>query len=304
MNEVDPTICLLLEEIAAERSRKRRLELLLNDVIAEKEDLKKEIGPLSSALVPATSSPNKAGPVQPFLVSPANPQPPSASITTEYEYKIVTKRQRLSYNPSLSEPTRLPPLPNVKAESSAPMPPIPSLAQAQLQPIGLGPTQQASISPGTSLTKPSGTKTQSTPAIVSITAQEAPSSSTTNEDRLVPEETGGALTKQIAAAQANTPITLPPPISSIVGPGSFSIGNPFGSFGSFSQLFDVRRNSSCSADNAALIAAAAAVANGSLSGRKSSIGRGLHLNGRFSFDWSQWTDDQQLGETLTDFFDF
>jgi hypothetical protein len=294
----------LLEAIESERLRKKRLEWYLQEVISEKEELvqaqQKKL--MSGQQMDLAATPNVAvGTSSNVATKAQNAQ----NVLDGVDNYMFTKKRRLSFvanSGSLGEALQPPLKKQSISLDDASIASFLSFQDDDLQALITAPSVPPQAATGTAT---SGQQSIATaPASSSTTATASSSSSSSSSEITVPP----LIVNSTSLTPRRPSISFTPTgsLSLQSSTGSFSLSLPGGGppmSGGKGSLSSYSFSADPLACGWAMGYPQAETTPGQAGGGRSSFCM-QQLDPRISFDWNLWTNDDQLKETLTEFFDF
>lgn len=300
------TIKHLLEAIESERLRKKRLEWYLQEVISEKEELvqaqqKKLMSGQQMDLAAQAATPNVAvGTSSNVATKAQNAQ----NVLDGVDNYMFTKKRRLSFvanSGSLGEALQPPLKKQSISLDDASIASFLSFQDDELQALITAPSVPPQAAAGATTGGQQSVATA--PASCSTTTTASSSSSSSSEITVPP-----LIVNSTSLTPRRPSISFTPTgsLSLQSSTGSFSLSLPGGGppmSGSKGSLSSYSFSVDPLACGWAMGYPQAETTPGQAGGGRSSFCM-QQLDPRISFDWNLWTNDDQLKETLTEFFDF
>lgn len=297
------TIKHLLEAIESERLRKKRLEWYLQEVISEKEELvqaqhkKLMSGQQMDLVVAQSATPNVVvGTSSNVATKAQNAQ----NVLDGVDNYMFTKKRRLSFvahSGSLGEALQPPLKKQSISLDDASIASFLSFQDDDLQALITAPSVPPQAAAG-------ATAGGQQPSAATTTTTSSSSSSSSSSEITVPP----LIVNSTSLTPRRPSISFTPTgsLSLQSSTGSFSLSLPGGGppmSGSKGSLSSYSFSADPLACGWAMGYPQAETTPGQAGGGRSSFCM-QQLDPRISFDWNLWTNDDQLKETLTEFFDF
>lgn len=303
------TIKHLLEAIESERLRKKRLEWYLQEVISEKEELvqaqqKKLISGQQMDLVAQSAAPNVVvGTSSNVATKAQNAQ----NVLDGVDNYMFTKKRRLSFvanSGSLGEALQPPLKKQSISLDDASIASFLSFQDDDLQALITAPSVPPQAAAGATTGGQQSIAAAPASCSTTTTTSSSSSSSSSSSEITVPP----LIVNSTSLTPRRPSISFTPTgsLSLQSSTGSFSLSLPGGGppmSGSKGSLSSYSFSVDPLACGWAMGYPQAETTPGQAGGGRSSFCM-QQLDPRISFDWNLWTNDDQLKETLTEFFDF